>query len=402
MGKMLEGVRVVDFTGFTAGPSCTKFLREWGAEDVVLESTIGSTVRTSAPESCDFCGGYGKKYLALDLKTPEGKEAAYRLIKTADVFVHNYRPKAVEKLGLDYETLKKINPGLIWAQLTGYGEKGPSKDAPGYDTVCFWARSGLSGDIAEKGTVLIPPIGFGDAAAGQGLAGAICAALYHKAKTGEGAKITTSIFAEALYLQHHALIASQCGTVHLPQTRTAPWRATLNSYKCKDGKWLTLMCGGAPATHAKEFPKMMIALDRPDLAEDPRFKPYEGTMGENAPGLVKILDGIFAQFDRDEAIRRLREVDVAVEKIQSALDVKDDPQVQANEYMVKGTIGTGQEVYIPTTPVRFDDNPPEPFEGLKPMGVHTMALLKELGYSETEVKEMAAKGITVLAEQQDD
>ena len=398
MEKMLEGIRVIDFTGFAAGPTCTKFLTEWGAEDIVIEPLTGSTVRTAAPDNVDFYGGFGKKYIALDLKSPEGKEAAYRLIKSADVFIHNYRPRAIKKLGLDYETLKEINPRLVWAQITGYGEEGPNKDDPGYDTVCFWARSGFMGDLAEKGTVLIPPISVGDSAAGQGLAGAICAALYRREKTGLGTKVDISLFAEALFLHHHAIIASQLGRVQYPQSRLTPWRATLNSYRCKDGKWVALMCGGSPANHEKEFPRMMRALDRPDIADDPRFKPYSGVMFDNAPRLVKILDEVFAQFDREEIISRIRGVDVAVERIQTALDLVNDPQAQANNLLMDVDTSFGEHITIPTTPVHFGDNQPCEYSLLPPMGVHTVDLLKGVGYSQEEIMAMAEKNITVVKE----
>lgn len=397
MQKTLEGIRVIDFTGFAAGPSCAKFLCEWGAEDIILEPVGGSTMRTAAPHLVDFYGGYGKKSIALDLKTPEGKEAAYRLIKTADVFIHNYRTKAINKLGLDYETLSALNPRLIWAQLNGYGDQGPDKDLPGYDTVSFWARGGMLGDIAERGTVCVPPISVGDVATGQGLAGAICAALYHREKTGKGMKIYTSLLAEAMYLHHNAIIESQYGAISFPQSRLEPWRATLNTYRCKDGKWVSIGCGGSPAKHAVEFPKMMRALDREDIAVDPRFVPYEGTMYENAPVLVKILEETFAQFDRDEAVRRVRDVDVAIERVQTGLDLVTDPQAVDNQYITRVTASDGKEVGIPNTPIKFGDDAPADYAPIEPMGVHAAALLKELGYNDDEIKAMADKNVTVLA-----
>ena len=397
MEKTLEGIRVIDFTGFAAGPSCAKFLREWGAEDIILEPVGGSTMRTAAPHLVDFYGGYGKKSIALDLKTPEGKEAAYRLIKTADVFIHNYRTKAINKLGLDYETLSALNPRLIWAQLNGYGDQGPDKDLPGYDTVSFWARGGMLGDIAEKGTVCVPPISVGDVATGQGLAGAVCAALYHREKTGKGMKLYTSLLAEAMYLHHNAIIESQYGSIDFPQSRKEPWRATLNTYQCKDGKWVSIGCGGSPAKHAVEFPKMMRALDREDIAVDPRFIPYEGTMYENAPVLVKILEDTFAQFDRDEAVRRVRGVDVAIERVQTGLDLVTDPQAVDNQYITQVTASDGKQIGIPNAPIKFGDDTPAEYTPIAPMGVYTSELLKEVGYSDSEIQAMADKKITVLA-----
>ena len=185
--KLLDGIRVIDFTGFSAGPSCSKILQNLGAEVILVESPAGSTTRTN-PHLYDFYS-MGKKSLVLDLKSEKGKEAMYRLVRTADVFVHNFRNKAIVKLGLDYESLKAINPGIIWAALDGYGLAGPDKDLPGYDTVAFWSRGGMLQDYADKGTVMNPPLAVGDMAAGHFLATAISAALYKRTRTRESTKV---------------------------------------------------------------------------------------------------------------------------------------------------------------------------------------------------------------------
>ena len=130
----------------------------------------------------------GKKSIPVNLKDEKGREAVHKLIASADVFVTNYRTKALEKLGVDYATLKEINPRLIYALMTGWGEKGPQKDEAGYDITCFLAKSGIMRDFAEKGTIVITPQGFGDTAAGQAMSGNIAAALYYREKSGEGCK----------------------------------------------------------------------------------------------------------------------------------------------------------------------------------------------------------------------
>ena len=208
MIKTLEGLKVLEFTLAAAGPTCTKQLVEWGADSIIVEPMTGATNRFAAPHLFDFYTS-GKKSIALDLKTEEGQEIMRQLIKEADVFVANYRTKALKKLHLTYEEMKEINPRIIHASLTGYGEEGPASGLPGHDPVSFWARGGLLLDCAEKGTVLPPPISVGDTATGQALLTGILAALYHREKTGEGMKVWTSLFAEALYLNNDCFVELQ-------------------------------------------------------------------------------------------------------------------------------------------------------------------------------------------------
>lgn len=187
MKKMLEGVKVIDFTLAAAGPGCTKILVDYGAEDILIEPLEGTTSRTNAPHTFNFkCAG--KKSVPVNLKTPEGKAFIYKLVEWADVFVSNYRAKALNKLGLSYEDLRAINPGLVYATISGYGGRGPKKDDPGFDTTCFWANGGMMLDISQKdGEIINAPIAIGDVAAGQGLAVGVCAALYHREKPARAA-----------------------------------------------------------------------------------------------------------------------------------------------------------------------------------------------------------------------
>ena len=143
MIKTLEGLKVLEFTLAAAGPTCTKQLVEWGADSIIVEPLTGATNRFAAPHLFDFYTS-GKKSIALNLKSEEGQEIMRRLIKEADVFVANYRPKALKNLHLTYEEMKEINPRIIHATLTGYGEEGPAAVLPGHDTVSFWARGGCS------------------------------------------------------------------------------------------------------------------------------------------------------------------------------------------------------------------------------------------------------------------
>ena len=165
MEKMLKGIKVVDFTLAAAGPACTKTLTDYGAEDILIEPLEGSTSRSNAPHTFNYKCGY-KKSVPVNLKTPEGIEFMYKLLAEADVFVSNYRKNALEKLGLGYDKLRELNPRLIYATITGYGNRGPKKADPGFDTTCFWANGGMMADISQKGdAIIIAPIAIGDVSA---------------------------------------------------------------------------------------------------------------------------------------------------------------------------------------------------------------------------------------------
>lgn len=381
MEKLLEGVRVVDFTCASAGPSCTKILAEYGAEVILVEPPWGSTTRIN-PHLFDFYTN-GKKSLAMDMKTEKGKEAMLRLVKESDVFVHNFRNKAIEKLGLDYESLHKINPKLVWASLDGYGLHGPDKDLPGYDTVSFWSRSGMLADHAQKGSIMNPPLAVGDMAAGMALAGAVCGALYAAEKTGRGRKVYVSLYAMALYLNNETIVESQYGS-SWPTSRTTPKRALLNTYKSKDDKWFTLLT----TNFDKDFNNVLRSCGREDLIGDSRWKNIFDTMDEKAPELVAILDKGFAKFDRAEILETLKRYDIACAEVRTATDCYTDPQAFDNQYLFKYTTREGKEVITAASPVKIGSDDIADFSVGPEIGQDTCEILAICGYSDSEIDEM--------------
>lgn len=395
MLKMLEGIKVVDFTLAAAGPGCTKVLADYGAEDILIEPLEGTTSRTNAPHAFDFkCGG--KKSVPVNLKTPEGKDFIYKLVEWADVFVSNYRAKALAKLGLSYEALREINPRLIYATITGYGNRGPKKDDPGFDTTCFWACGGIMADISQKDEAIInAPIAIGDVAAGQGLAVGVCAALYHREKTGKGCNLTTSLLGEALFLNFDAIIESQYGQ-EFPKSRKSPMRALLNTYQCGDGKWVTLN-----ATHHWDvsWPTICKFIGREDLID--KYTCKEDTMYENAPEVVRILDEGFKQHTRDEVVSALTACGtIACEKVLNSIDLITYPQALENELLVESDIARNEEgkpILIPTQPLRFGDEHPSAFSRGPKLGENTVEIMKMLGYDDAYIADCIEKGIFVSA-----
>lgn len=396
MLKTLEGVKVIEFSIGAAGPAAGKILSEYGADVVLVEPVQGATTRW-VTSYFDFWGS-GKKSLPVNLKTPEGAEVMRRLVKEADVLLTNYRVKALTKLGVDYESVKAVNEKIIYALMTGWGEKGPQKDEAGYDLTCFWAKGGMLRDFAEKGTVLVPPQGVGDCAAAQGMAGNIAAALYYREKTGKGCKISTSLVAEGLFLNNFQNINAQLGTTYQVSRKEAK-EATANTYLCSDGEWIVFFDN----RFDRHFNGLLRAAGREDLIGDPRWTCIEDTRGEHAPELIQILDEAFAKIPSDEAVRRLKAEDISVEKCISSLESVSDEQVKANQYCINWTLTDGPDkgktISLPTTPAAFNDEPCGENQQKAPvLGENTKEIMRQLHFDEKEIEDMISRGIVTAAE----
>ncbi len=392
MKKMLEGILVVDCTLAAAGPACSKILTDLGAEDILIEPLEGTSSRSDAPRTFHFKSG-GKKSVAVNLKTPEGREFMYRLIERADVFVSNYRKAALERLGLGYDTLSKLNPRLVYAAISGYGNHGPKKADPGFDVTCFWARGGIMADISQRDEAIInAPIAIGDVSTGQVLAIGICAALYNRAMTGKGSYVNTSLLGQAVWLNYDAIIEAQHGEEY-PKSRKAPMRAAINTYQCGDGKWFTL---NSQHHWETSWPCICNFIGRPDLIE--KYPNKESTMYENSAEVVAALDEGFRKFTREEVLQALTSCGtISAEPVQHSKDLLTDPQVLDNEMLIETDKETkeGKKVMIPAMPLRFDDDHPAEYRPDPKLGEHSVEVMNMLGYDESTIKDYIERGIFV-------
>ena len=381
MQKTLDGVKVLEMCVAAAGPSCGRVLVDFGAESIMVEPLEGQSTRYTAPHSFHFkCGG--KKGIPCDLKSPEGKELFLKLVKWADVFVSNFRTKALKKLGFSYEDLSAINPRLIYSTITGFGERGPQKDDPGFDATAWWAKSGMLVDAAQEGSIVQIPYALGDFSAGHSLAIGICAALYNREKTGKGIKVSTSLMASGIYLNYDAIVETQYD-YKLPTSRKKAARAMLNTYKCGDGEWLSIN-----ATHHWEisWPCICRTIGREDLID--KYRCNEDTMWENSPEVISVMDEGFKKLTRDEAYESLKTCGtIAVEKVQHSIDVIADPQVLANEFVFEWTDSDGKKIMHPATPIRMGDESPAELAYGPKLGEHSVEVMKMLGYSDETIKD---------------
>ncbi len=396
--KPLAGVKVVDLTYYVAGPGTAKMLADWGASVIKIEPPGGEPGRMTGvtlgvPSNDEFNPYFGtynanKQAIVLNLKSDQGKEIMDKLLAEANVFVTSFRPGALKRLGLDYESISAKYPHLVWASINGFGERGPDKDKAGFDTVAFWAKSGAMIDLTEKDTSPInPTLAFGDAGTACSLAGGICAALYQQQKTGKGSKVVVSLFSQAIWQLGSVLVSSQYGDVY-PKTRTCPNGPLVNSYQTKDGEWL-FVCVLDDRMYRPFFE---VALERPDLADDPRCQNAASVKGDTQE-LTAIIAGEFKKRTMDEMVALLTRADIAFERINHVADLLKDEQARANQYVVEVAQKNGEKTLSALTPVKIGTDVDDVVYDNPRVGEHTEEILLRLGYSEAEIAKMEADGV---------
>lgn len=409
MFKPLDGVKVIDLTYFVAGPGAARILADWGADVIKVEPSFGDPGRgTGATMSCPtvkdcnpFYTAYNanKRGLSLNLKSDEGKAVLYKLLESADVFVSSYRTGALKRLGLDYDSLSKKFPHLIWAQINGFGDFGPAKDNAGFDTVAFWARSGAMIDITEKDTSPVNPlIGFGDATTSCSLSGGICAALYQKAKTGKGCKVMVSLFAQAIWSESAGMVSTQYGDEY-PKTRLNPGSPVMDTFKSADGKWFYMSI----LEPDRYNDALMKELGRNDLVGDPRYCTAVAAKAHSSE-LVEILSAEFAKHTMDEIAAMFARADIAYDRVQHIKEVLDDPQALENMYIIPVENRDGTVTKQPMTPIRFATTEPARIEDIAPtmerqaplVGEHSAEILKEHGYTDEDIQKLVDSKVVYI------
>lgn len=397
----LKGIKVVDMTTYLAAPTAARVLGEWGADIIKIEAPKGDPARLQGSvfnmpyyddENLAFdVANMNKKFISLNLKTEKGIEIAYKLLSEADVLVTNTRTKSLVKLGLDYDTLKAKFPRLIFAQVLGYGENGPEKDTAGFDATSYMARGGVLGTTVDKGgSPMNPSNGYGDFQVSMCLTSGICAALFNREKTGIGDKVTVSLHHTAIFMQSVAMISAQYGNQY-PKSRKEVPNPFNNCYRTKDEKWVVMCC----PEYDRDFDKIMTLLGREDLIGNTKYNKCKDVNNNNLnKEVVDILDEAIAKFTRDELLKMYKENDLACEAAYEPLDIYKDEQVWANNILRKIEYPSGDRV-LPTNPVSFASMPNPVIECCKSQGEHSEEIMKDLGYSESEIEESIESGAVI-------
>src|SRR5205809_1029954 len=274
--NIFSGLKVLAFASLIAGPSAAVILSDFGAEVIKVEPPGGDMWRIGhkippQPQAKDpypfHLANRNKRGLSLELKSLSAQQLVERLVKWADVFIVNTPHRARKKLKLEYDDLVAWNPRLIYADVTGFGEKGPDAELPGFDITAYWARSGLLSMTRDAGAPPTWPVaGSGDNATAVGLYGAIVTALYRRERTGKGAYVTTSLLAEGVWSASVSIQAALCeAKFYGLHDRKNPANAALNVYRASDGTWFVLI------VTPDKLAAVAKAIGRADLLTDPRF-----------------------------------------------------------------------------------------------------------------------------------
>jgi formyl-CoA transferase len=388
------GLRVLDLASFIAGPVAATVMGDYGAEVIKIEPPgEGDPQRKlgqahSIPQHpVNFCWhlvNRNKRAITLDLKHPDGRAVFERLAATADVMVVNFPLKVRERLRTRYADIRPLNPRIVYASMTGYGEHGPDAEQPGFDSTAFFARSGLLDALTYEGG---PPAfslpAQGDQMAGMNLFAAIAMALLHRERTGEGSEVSTSLHASGLWSNGMLAQGALLGAYVAPRPpRSKPRSALANQYRTADGRWIQLTI----VREDKLWPELCAAMERPDLLDDPRFATTESRRA-HATELAALLDPIFAGHTWPEWKRRLRKHEITFGLLGALRDVPGDEQAIANGSIVPSKVDEMPRTI--TAPIRLSFAPAPSDAGPGPgSGEHTDALLRELGYGAAEIERL--------------
>jgi formyl-CoA transferase len=386
----LAGVRVLDISSFIAAPAAATVLGDWGADVIKVEGPDGDPNRLMVRDTPSYpkspinyawhLDSRNKRSVVLDLKQPKARAALDRLIAVSDVLICNFPPVVRERLRLRYDDVKAVNPRLIYASLTGYGETGPDRDRPGFDATAYFARSGLfDAQRYEGGPPGTAVPAQGDRATAMGLVSAILMGLMRRMTTGEGSWVGTSLLANGIWSCGVVAQAALVGAFLPPRPpRERPRSALANIYRTRDDRWIQLVM----VREDKLWPALCQAIGQPALAQDARFTTIEARRARAAE-LAAILADAFAVRDYAHWRDTLAAADITFGVISRVQDLPDDKQA-----VHAGAIVDSANPQMPRTianPIHLDFAQPRIAGPGPALGQHTADVLREAGLSEDDI-----------------
>lgn len=397
------GVRVVEAAGFVFVPMATAILADLGADVIKVEAPGGDLLRkgrtgAAGPDAAPLdssavlveLANRSKRSIALDLRSTDGRSVMRRLIAGADVFATSFLPGVRTKLALDAESVRSINPSIVYATGSGWGGTGPMRHAPAFDLVSAWAGGGLASLLARShGEPPDMPIGIFDTTGGCMLAGAIAAALYRKALTGEGSVVDSSLMNVGMWSVQADISAATAGVDLGGPSRARRTNSLVSWYQAADGRWLYFALTRSP----DEFVEFCDRLGRPDIPSDPRFAAGNDRIA-NADALAAVLDAVFATADSEHWLQALDGFGGVWGPGVRPDELADHPQVRANGFVADHRTAAGESIGLVAPPMQFDGAPVHPLSSAPSVGQHSEDILAELGLDDDEIADLMSRGVS--------
>jgi len=407
MLKGLEGIKIIETANNVAGPLAGRMLADRGADVVHIEHPQkgdlsresgriivdmmmgGRNIETKINHHWEF-NNFNKRGMTLDFSKEKAREILYGMLKTADVFINNYRPREMEKFKLDYESIKKINPRIIYANITGYGVKGPDRNLPGYDFNVFWTRTGIMRVMTTPGEEpFTTPIAFGDRTTAVTLAYGIMTALFIRERTGVGQDVYTSLQQAGIFVNAYDVCAALAtGKDRQNVTRRELANVLLNSYITKDSRWIRFAMN-QPDLYWKRF---CHAIGRDDLENDPRFNGFTQRLENHAP-LFDILEETFRSKTLDEWKPLLDEAGLPWAPVLTLPEVITDAQARANGFFIGYEHPSYGPVEMVANPVTLGATPATVRMPAPEFNQHTEEVLLEYGYTWDDIAQLKEAGV---------
>ncbi|MGJ5182100.1 CaiB/BaiF CoA transferase family protein [Bradyrhizobium oligotrophicum] len=394
---IFHGLKVLDCASFIAAPAAATVLSDFGADVIKIEPPGAGDPYRNLPNLPGYprsehnyawvLEARNKRSIALDLSKPEAQAVLQRLVMKADVFITNFPPSVRARLGLAYEKLAPLNPRLIYASFTGYGEKGEEADKPGFDSNAYWARSGLMDLVrADEDTTPARSVaGMGDHPCAMAFYGAIVTALYQREKTGKGSHVASNLMANGVWAASVLAQAKLCGATFVERRpRERALNAVANHYKCQDGRWIMLSL----LNEEKQWPILARCLGRDELIDDPRFATKADRHARSVE-LIHEFDAVFATRPLSEWRKILDGSGLVFGVVGILDDIPNDRQMIENEVLVPFENDTMLTV---NSPIFIDGQRKVAPRKPPAVGEHSDEILRGAGFDDQAIRTLRARG----------